>query len=704
MLGSSLKPLDFETLDFRFCSILAPIVCRYTVTLGIVLTVYSMQRYLPDHLGLHTLKARCQFLRACPVSFMEAIIPFLISLFFFGCPAGAASCGNSRAIVGWGIEISGRDTLPCQIRDSLSMVAKEIIENNGLARFLSPVYGLPVIHGIKKAGPALRGYSQSGCPDPKRILYDSAQCLIGTFRGSVDKFSSLYPEKIAYDTLRDVAGCDSVIMTYYITPVPQYAYVYDTSRPAVDVCYGYTIEGTVFNNFRTIVFHQDTAIYSNTGLLQNRCGGGFEEVTADHYHVISPKPKIYVRDTAVCMNDVWKGLTLTKDTTILVTGAYTATGCDSIIWSYQVTIVNPIVDSVYKDTSICTGMLYRGWRADTDTAFADTVIIPSSCGNAIHFIFTQARVIRPIPFTLGSDTTICPNSAIMLQGPAGAAHYGWSDGTHSQDLFVSDSGTYDLTVTAPNGCLSLDSMHVHIFPSESFLFPPDSVLCKGDTLQLISDGGNRYSWDPPIGLSCVNCASPLASPDTTTVYHLVIQGICLEKDHAIQITVDAPEVSVKKEYKIYRGEQVQLHANGQGDISWKKDLTLSCTLCTDPIASPQTTTLYDVQATEGNCSASAETQVDVEEGFYFYVPTAFSPNGDGNNDRFGPKTNLLGKYEMFVYNRWGRLVFHSSNVNDTWDGTWKGRYASVGAYVYVFRYQDPDGKWRINKGSVTLIR
>jgi gliding motility-associated-like protein len=71
-------------------------------------------------------------------------------------------------------------------------------------------------------------------------------------------------------------------------------------------------------------------------------------------------------------------------------------------------------------------------------------------------------------------------------------------------------------------------------------------------------------------------------------------------------------------------------------------------------------------------------------GENFYVPNAFSPNGDGVNDCFGVHYwGPADKFEMFIYNRWGQLIYHSTDVSGCWDGTIKGTKQSAGTYVYL---------------------
>ncbi len=90
----------------------------------------------------------------------------------------------------------------------------------------------------------------------------------------------------------------------------------------------------------------------------------------------------------------------------------------------------------------------------------------------------------------------------------------------------------------------------------------------------------------------------------------------------------------------------------------------------------------------------------------FYVPTAFTPNGDGINDTFKPDGVFFDfdQYKMSVYNRWGEEIFTSEDVNIGWDGTYEDREMTTGGYVYLIFFKSADGEEFEQKGTITLTR
>jgi gliding motility-associated-like protein len=106
------------------------------------------------------------------------------------------------------------------------------------------------------------------------------------------------------------------------------------------------------------------------------------------------------------------------------------------------------------------------------------------------------------------------------------------------------------------------------------------------------------------------------------------------------------------------------------------------------------------------CSDSATKTITVLDFCTIDVPTAFTPNNDGLNDKFGPHNALKAdNYEFKVYNRWGQLVFRSTNWQDRWNGTIKGIPQESGVFVWMLNYTHRDTKQTVfKKGTVTLIR
>lgn len=87
----------------------------------------------------------------------------------------------------------------------------------------------------------------------------------------------------------------------------------------------------------------------------------------------------------------------------------------------------------------------------------------------------------------------------------------------------------------------------------------------------------------------------------------------------------------------------------------------------------------------------------------FYIPDAFTPNGDGINDTFGISGEAVKKFDMKIYNRWGELIFESEDATSSWDGNYKGKRVPQGVYVYQLSAQANTGEHASRKGTVTVV-
>lgn len=171
------------------------------------------------------------------------------------------------------------------------------------------------------------------------------------------------------------------------------------------------------------------------------------------------------------------------------------------------------------------------------------------------------------------------------------------------------------------------------------------------------------------------------------------------------VLLTSPFNLLKKIDTIFAGESITLPSAGNGTITWDPDPTLSCTNCPDPVATPMVTTIYRAHNSLAlDCSVSDQFTVVVLTEAVVHIPTAFTPNGDGRNDFFGPIGKVPEGYSMQIYNRNGELVFRSKSLYDRWDGVFRGKAQPGGVFVYYIKYVDLQNKTHQEKGTLVLIR
>jgi gliding motility-associated-like protein len=149
-----------------------------------------------------------------------------------------------------------------------------------------------------------------------------------------------------------------------------------------------------------------------------------------------------------------------------------------------------------------------------------------------------------------------------------------------------------------------------------------------------------------------------------------------------------------------------LMGSGTGDFFWMPSGSISDPNVPNPMASPSQTTVYYLTTTsEYGCQSIDSMLLTVIFDPIVEFPTAFSPNNDGVNDLFGVIVRGPVDIQAYrIYNRWGEVVFESTDPEGAWDGTHKGQMQDVGTYVFHFAGTDPNGMLIERHGTLTLVR
>ncbi len=177
----------------------------------------------------------------------------------------------------------------------------------------------------------------------------------------------------------------------------------------------------------------------------------------------------------------------------------------------------------------------------------------------------------------------------------------------------------------------------------------------------------------------------------------------------------APTVVAERDTQILLGDEASLTATASQNVNtytWFPSNDLSCADCPNPIASPEKTTLYTVTVNQGSgCSATDSVLVEVIANLNLYLPNAFSPNSDGNNDilKLYGDTDRIFTLNLKIFNRWGEKVFEATDIETAvngWDGTYMGKLLDPGVFAYqmAVTYKRGIKDPLKQKGSIALIR
>lgn len=333
-----------------------------------------------------------------------------------------------------------------------------------------------------------------------------------------------------------------------------------------------------------------------------------------------------------------------------------------------------------------------------------------ACGQVRDSI--QLDVENPQPFSLGADTLFCGDSPIGLPLQAGPGYesYAWNNGQNTAGIVAAAPGLY--WVEARHFCGDYrDSILLEQQPLLSLGLPADTLACLEEPLRLAAAPGfDSYRW---------------STGETGSVIEAVEYGTyTLEASYpcgmpSIAITVEAPaplEVQLPAQVEVNLGESIALHPalsrTGGVQYHWSPADGLSCPRCARPVASPSASQAYTLEVRdEYGCSAQASVEVVVKPRLRAYVPSAFSPNGDGVNDRLaffaGPEVREVRWFR--VYNRWGGLVYERKDFEPNlpgagWDGEVNGTPAPAGTYAWAAEVEQLGGQVARLDGEVLLVR
>lgn len=258
-------------------------------------------------------------------------------------------------------------------------------------------------------------------------------------------------------------------------------------------------------------------------------------------------------------------------------------------------------------------------------------------------------------------------------------------------------------------------------PNAAFFLP--AILCDTLSLQFENKSTNTnffrwyFDWDGDLSQTSTQFSPSHTYPDTGfyTVALIAAAGFpcadtffqkiqVLETPGVLSVSADPDEMMA--------GDSAQLSADFPGAIAytWAPVEHLSQPDIFNPVAAPTETTTYTVTALLPNgCTRSASVTLRVipppcDEPFVFF-PTAFSPNGDGENDALKLEASVAPQMLYWaIFNRWGEKIFETTNWEDAWDGSYRGQPQPAETYGYLLQVVCLGGQSLLRKGNVTLLR
>jgi gliding motility-associated-like protein len=401
-------------------------------------------------------------------------------------------------------------------------------------------------------------------------------------------------------------------------------------------------------------------------------------------------------------------------------------------------VVNPPVTPAFTNPGpICTGDnlilpnasnngISGTWSpAINNTATTTYTFTPNvgQCANTQTMTVTVGNLNPPV-FTIAD--TICAGINFTLPATSNNGVTGmWSP------AFNNTATTTYTFVPDPNQCANTLNKTVYVKAVPTLIVNASSnTICNNDTVKIkvqSMPSGAAIAW------TATNNNTTGASNGTGTVVNQTIKLInktnsgsvtyefvgalngCTSAPSYVTYTVNPPmatSTSVTSSVSLVEeGETTNLNVALNPYVpgvlySWSPSNTLSCSDCPNPIATPDSSRCYYVTVSAPNTCPLTDSvciKYRIKCGDIF-VPTIFSPNGDGSNDVFKVYGRCLAKMQLHIYDRWGEQIFYSDDISEGWDGTYKGKLMNSGTFVYLLHVTTLYNETQELKGNVTLVR
>lgn len=325
--------------------------------------------------------------------------------------------------------------------------------------------------------------------------------------------------------------------------------------------------------------------------------------------------------------------------------------------------------------------------------------------------------------TLGNNITVCQDASVTLQPQTNAQtnSFVWLPATYLSSTNIKNpvstpADTIQYTLTAQWGiCQRTQNITIQVLKKPVVNAGADTLICDKATAILRGAATNlsgtvNYLWSPAARVTNANTSVTTTTANTTQLYTLTVTdnyGCNFKVTDDVLVTMRPPVVAFagNDTVAVY-GVPHQLFGSGGSSYLWSPANNLNNPALQNPLATLFNNTRFTVLVKNDiGCSNTDDVFVKVYKGPTYYVPNAFSPNNDGLNDIFRvTPVGITSTAYFMVYNRYGELVFKTDKPQQGWNGTYRGKQAIAGSYVWMIKGTDYTGKIIEMKGSVLLIK
>lgn len=406
--------------------------------------------------------------------------------------------------------------------------------------------------------------------------------------------------------------------------------------------------------------------------------------------IVDKAPFKVTNDTLICSAD---NLQLTA----------TATNPGSVTWSpnYNINNVNSFTPIVFPKVNITYKVSFQD---NFGCSATDSVVV---------------RVVDVVTLASIPDTTICRTDTIKLTTVSDALLYTWTPANVLDNAFAQSpmaiptaAFTQFHVVGRIGSCTREEDVVIRTVPYPDANAGNDTTICYGFNAALHASGGSSYSWSPAFFLNATSIPNPISQAPLVSLTYVVTvrDNLGCPKPVKDTVLVNVTRIIANagpKDTSVVLTQPLQLTGTGGTNYQWTPSTWLNNPSIANPIALPLDNIKYALEVSNSLGCVGYDT---INVRLFntkpdLFVPSAFTPNADVLNDVFRPIAVGLKSLESFrVYNRWGQLLYLTSEIGKGWDGRFKGKSQDPGTYVWYAEATDYLGKKLFKKGSVVLIK
>lgn len=345
-----------------------------------------------------------------------------------------------------------------------------------------------------------------------------------------------------------------------------------------------------------------------------------------------------------------------------------------------------------------------------------------------------AQVSPEATISAGRDTSLCNYGPYTLTATSSIPlSFQWSrlpdfsnilgnQASLKRDTLSRAENTFYLKALDAKGCFWRDTVVISAFPVEATM-PDNYVVCKPVDLTTVTikdndpnQGLKNYSWFP------VNSLTTKPNEGPNAIYKInstTLVSVNFENKYGCKKTLETQLELIDLKVNIATDKETLIKGNNEiANISvtgctdcayaWTPGTGLNATNTASVRATPQDTTIYKVVVSKKGCKEEKTIRINVDNVNCgepnIFVPNAFTPNNDGNNDVLKVRGRWISKLQFVVYNRWGQEMFTTTDLNNGWNGVFKGNEVAPDVYNYFLQVTCLDNKIFTKRGNTSLIK